>query len=66
MTSKGRSTEELQPGGAETLTEAEWEAACTVEIARRLRDLDEGRTAAITLEEFQARVQARLPHHGAR
>lgn len=45
----------------ETLTEAEWEAAWTPEIDRRLRDLDEGRAAAISYEEFQRRVRARLP-----
>jgi putative addiction module component (TIGR02574 family) len=57
----GALLESVQPEAAETLAEAEWEAAWTVEIARRLRDLDEGRATSISLEEFRARMRARLP-----
>ncbi len=51
----------LEPEDGEQLTEAEWEAAWTPEIERRLRDLDEGRATAISYEEFKSRVRARLP-----
>ena len=46
---------------AEAVGRAEWEAAWSAEIERRLRDFDEGRTTAISYEEFKRRVQARLP-----
>ena len=45
----------------DAMTEAQWEAAWTPEIERRLRDLDEGRATAISYDEFQRRVRARLP-----
>ncbi len=53
--------ESLEPEDEEKLTEAEWEAAWIPEIDRRLRDFDEGRATAISYEEFQRRVRARLP-----
>lgn len=53
--------ESLGSEDGEKLTEAEWEAAWTPEIDRRLRDLDEGRATAISYEEFKSRVRARLP-----
>lgn len=52
-----RSLESADEG---VLTEAEWQAAWTPEIERRLRDLDEGRATTISHEEFKARVRARL------
>jgi putative addiction module component (TIGR02574 family) len=51
--------ESLEPEDEKVL--AEWEAAWTPEIERRLRDLDEGRATAISYEEFKDRVRARLP-----
>lgn len=51
----------LEPEDGEVLTKAEWEAEWTVELDRRLRDLDEGRATAISYEEFKNRVRARLP-----
>jgi putative addiction module component (TIGR02574 family) len=53
--------ESLELGGEEPLAEAEWEAAWTAEIERRLRDFDEGRATAISYEEFKSRMRARLP-----
>jgi putative addiction module component (TIGR02574 family) len=50
----------IEPGDGEVLTEAEWEGAWTAEVARRLRDFDEGRTTAISHEELKNRVRARL------
>ena len=50
----------LEGVNEEVLAEAQWEAAWTPEIERRLRDLDEGRATAISHEEFKARVRARL------
>jgi putative addiction module component (TIGR02574 family) len=52
--------ESLEPDG-EAVGDAEWEAAWSAEIERRLRDFDEGRTTAISLEEFQGRMRALLP-----
>jgi putative addiction module component (TIGR02574 family) len=42
------------------VVEAEWEAAWTAEIERRLRDVDEGRTTTISHDEFTNRMRARL------
>ncbi|HWO26005.1 MAG TPA: addiction module protein [Kofleriaceae bacterium] len=50
----------LEPGGEARPTEAEWEGAWTAEVDRRLRDFDEGRSAAISHEEFKSRARARL------
>jgi len=41
-------------------TEAAWKRAWTVEIERRLRDLDEGRTTTISHEEFLRQMRAAL------
>jgi putative addiction module component (TIGR02574 family) len=57
---RARLLEALQES-LEPRDEAEWEAAWTPEIDRRLRDLDEGRATAISYEEFKRRVRARLP-----
>ena len=51
----------IEPDQAEAAGDAEWEAAWRAEIERRLRDFDEGRTTAISYEEFKRRVHARLP-----
>jgi putative addiction module component (TIGR02574 family) len=41
-------------------TEEAWKRAWTVEIERRLRDLDEGRTTKISHEEFLRQMRAAL------
>lgn len=53
--------ESLDPVSEDPLAEAEWEAAWSSEIERRLRDFDEGRTTAISYEEFKNRMRARIP-----
>jgi putative addiction module component (TIGR02574 family) len=53
--------ESLDPASEDPLAEAEWEAAWSSEIERRLRDFDEGRTTAISYEEFKNRMRARIP-----
>lgn len=50
--------ESLEADGEEVVGDAEWEAAWSAEIERRLRDLDEGRTTAISYDEFQGRRRA--------
>jgi len=50
--------ESLEPDGDEAVGDAEWEAAWSAEIKRRLRDFDEGRTTAISYEEFKSRRRA--------
>ena len=57
----GALQESLEPGNEAPMSEVEWEAAWTAEIERRLRDFDEGRTTAISYEEFKNRMRARLP-----
>jgi putative addiction module component (TIGR02574 family) len=52
--------ESLEPDGEAAVHDAEWETAWSVEIERRLRDFDEGRTTAISLEEFESRMRARI------
>jgi putative addiction module component (TIGR02574 family) len=52
--------ESLEPDGEEAVSDAQWEAAWSAEIERRLRDFDEGRTTAISLAEFESRRRARL------
>lgn len=54
--------ESLEPEDTEALTEAEWEKAWAAEAARRLKNLDEGRTRAIPAEEVFAKLRARFPH----
>ena len=49
----------LEPDGEVALGDSAWEAAWSVEIERRLRDFDEGRTTAISYEEFESRMRAR-------
>ncbi|HWU88638.1 MAG TPA: addiction module protein [Kofleriaceae bacterium] len=39
----------------------EWEKAWAVEVERRIKDLDEGRTRAIPAEEVFAELRARFP-----
>jgi putative addiction module component (TIGR02574 family) len=53
--------ESLEPDGEDAGGDAEWEAAWSAEIERRLRDFDEGRTTAVSYEEFKSRRHARLP-----
>ncbi|HEX7843922.1 MAG TPA: addiction module protein [Kofleriaceae bacterium] len=53
--------ESLGLDGEQPPGEAEWEAAWATEIERRLGDFDEGRTTAISYEEFKSRMRARLP-----
>jgi putative addiction module component (TIGR02574 family) len=50
-----------EPDQAEGVGDAEWEAAWRAEIERRLRDFDEGRTTAISYEEFKRHRHARIP-----
>lgn len=52
----------IEPEDTEALTEAEWEKAWAAEAARRLKNLDEGRTRAIPAEEVFAKLRARFPH----
>jgi len=44
----------------EPSTDEEWKRVWSVEIERRLRDLDEGRTTTISHEEFLRRMRAAL------
>jgi putative addiction module component (TIGR02574 family) len=53
--------ESLERGGDEAASDAEWEAAWSAELERRLRDFDEGRATAISYEEFKSRMRARVP-----
>jgi putative addiction module component (TIGR02574 family) len=53
--------ESLEPDGEEAVGDAEWEAAWSAEIERRLRDFDEGRSTAISFEEFHSRMRAPSP-----
>ena len=46
--------ESLQP-------DEEWGKAWAAEVARRVKDLDEGRTRAIPAEEVFAKLRARFP-----
>jgi putative addiction module component (TIGR02574 family) len=39
----------------------EWGKAWAAEVARRVKDLDEGRTRAIPAEEVFAKLRARFP-----
>lgn len=46
--------------GEDGPVDPEWEAAWAAEIERRLRELDDGRVASISLAEFKRRMHARL------
>jgi putative addiction module component (TIGR02574 family) len=52
--------ESVGPDDEEMLDDDAWEKAWAVEVERRIKDLDEGRTTAISYEEFKSRVRARL------
>lgn len=43
------------------LPDDEWEKAWAAETRRRVKDLDEGRTRAISAEEVFAKLRARFP-----
>jgi putative addiction module component (TIGR02574 family) len=51
----------IEPEDDEVLTEAEWEAAWAAELARRAKDIDEGRAQLIPAEEVFAELRARFP-----
>lgn len=51
----------LDPRDDDDLSEPDWEAAWTVEIERRLREFDDGRTKAISYDEFKNRMRSLFP-----
>jgi len=53
--------ESLPAEGEDDSSDLEWEEAWSVEIERRLHELDDGRAASISLAEFKRRMHARLP-----
>jgi putative addiction module component (TIGR02574 family) len=50
----------LEPDDGEILTQPAWDAAWSVEIDRRLKALDEGRTTTHSHEDVMADLRAQL------
>ena len=51
----------LEPDDGETLDEAEWNAAWSAELQRRLSDLEAGRATPVAHSEAMSRLRGLLP-----